>query len=128
MQYFFKVFLNDAYIKSNRLEEHEVDQTTYKDYISYQKLIGIKDKDSNYLAKNNNLILRYRSLRAHNSDFKIVLFTVFKQLRHSCHGAVVAYDFADDTGRFQPGQSLGLRREVGVVVLLPRRLHLRLSY
>lgn len=72
-EYFFKVFLNDAYIKSNMLVEHEVDQTTYKDYISYQKLIGIKDKDSNYLAKNNNLILRYKSLRAHNSDFKIVL-------------------------------------------------------
>jgi len=72
-EYFFKVFLNDTYIKNKILEEHEVDQRTYEDYMVYQKLIGIKSNDSQYLAKNNNLILRYKSLRALNPEFKIVL-------------------------------------------------------
>jgi len=72
-EYFFKVFLKDTFIKSNILVEHEVDQKTYEDYITYQKLICIKNRETTYLAKNNNLILRYKSLRTHNPDFKIVL-------------------------------------------------------
>lgn len=72
-EYFFKVFLNDTYVKNKILEEHEVDQRTYEDYMVYQKLIGIKNKDSKYLAKNNNLILRYKSLRALNPEFKVLL-------------------------------------------------------
>ncbi len=72
-EYFFKVFLNDAYIKNKILVEHEVDQRTYEDYLIYQKLIGMKSKDSTYLAKNNNLILRYKSLRALNPEFRILL-------------------------------------------------------
>lgn len=72
-EYFFKVFLNDAYITSNMLHEHEVDQSAYEDYMVYQKLNGIQSKNTHYLAKNSNLILRYKSLRAHNPDFKILL-------------------------------------------------------
>jgi len=72
-EYFFKVFLKDSFISGNTLEEHEVDKRTYEDYLTYQKLIRQKNKESIYLAKNNNLILRYRSLRTYNPDFKIVL-------------------------------------------------------
>ncbi|MEN8230947.1 MAG: sulfotransferase domain-containing protein, partial [Bacteroidota bacterium] len=72
-EYFFKVFLKDSFISDSTLEEHEVDEQTYENYLAYQKLICPKNKESTYLAKNNNLILRYKSLRSHNPDFKIVM-------------------------------------------------------
>lgn len=72
-EYFFKVFLGDSYIFDRVLKEHEIDADTYEDYVTYQKLIADKKKESTYLAKNNNLILRYKSLRLYNPDFKIIL-------------------------------------------------------
>lgn len=72
-EYFFKVFLNDLFIKGHTLLEHEIDQRTYEDYLNYQKLIRYKKRDTIYLAKNDNLILRYKSLRTYNPHFKIVL-------------------------------------------------------
>jgi hypothetical protein len=72
-EYFFKVFLKDSYISYETLEEHELDERVYSEYRNYQKLICPKNQDSNYLAKNNNLILRYKSLRSYNPDFKIVM-------------------------------------------------------
>lgn len=71
-EYFFKVFLNDNYIKEQFLEEHKIDYQTYKSYIEYQKLINTNRLESTYLAKNNNLILRYNSLRNFNPGFKII--------------------------------------------------------
>jgi hypothetical protein len=72
-EYFFKVFLKDKYISKEYLKEHEIDQTTYEAYLNYQNLVGIKNKNSRYLAKNNNLILRYRSFREFNTEFNIIL-------------------------------------------------------
>jgi len=72
-EYFFKVFLDDSFISEHTLTEHEVDPETYENYLTYQKLVADKKQESTYLAKNNNLILRYTSLRTYNPDFKIVL-------------------------------------------------------
>jgi len=81
-EYYFKVFLKDGFVSGSTLEEHEVDKHIYENYVSYQKLIGRKNSENIYLAKNSNLILRYRSLRNHNPDFKILI--VFRNpLAHS---------------------------------------------
>ncbi len=73
-EYFFKVFLNDNYIEEKTLKLHEVDEELYNNYISYQSLFKNKEKgDTIYLAKNNNFILRYKSLRRLNPNFKIIL-------------------------------------------------------
>ncbi len=72
-EYFFKVFLRDKFITDNTLVEHEIDDETYENYMIYQNLVNFNGDASTYLAKNNNLILRYKSLRKHNPFFKVVL-------------------------------------------------------
>ena len=71
-EYFFKVFLNDNYINQDSLSKHEIDHPTYLEYLKFQELF--RDKaETTFLAKNNNLILRLRSLREYNKNFKVVL-------------------------------------------------------
>lgn len=72
-EYFFKAFLADKFIDDKGLVEHEIDEDIYNNYIIYQNLIKADGADTIYLAKNNNLILRYKSLRKFNSRFKVVL-------------------------------------------------------
>lgn len=73
-EFFWKVFLNDNFIQEDYLIEHEVEPDIYENYIHYQKLLKPKDtKNSIYLAKNNNFILRYKSIRKLNANFKIIL-------------------------------------------------------
>lgn len=72
-EYFFKAFLKDKFITTSTLEKHDINQRIYESYLAYQNLVRKKDTDSTYLAKNNNLILRYRSLRKYNPGFKIIL-------------------------------------------------------
>lgn len=72
-EYFFKVFLNDKFISAYTLSEHDIDRVTYDSYLVYHNMIRRKEADTVYLAKNNNLILRYKSLREHNPEFKIVM-------------------------------------------------------
>ena len=73
-EFFFKVFLNDSFIKLQSLTEHEIDADTYHRYIVYQNLLKPKNNNTSiYLAKNNNLILRFHSLRKLNPDFKVIL-------------------------------------------------------
>lgn len=73
-EFFFKVFLKDSFIKDRSLTEHGIDPETYNRYIVYQNLLKPNaNAESIYLAKNNNLILRYHSLRKLNPDFKIIL-------------------------------------------------------
>jgi len=72
-EYFFKVLLKDGFISEKKLHEHEIDNQIYESYLVYQQLINSKKNGSIYLAKNNNIILRYKSLRKHNPDFKILL-------------------------------------------------------
>lgn len=70
-EYFFKAFFNDNFIKKDSLVKHELNQDIYDSYIKYQSLI--RNSNSHvYLAKNNNLILRYLSLRSFNKTFKTV--------------------------------------------------------
>ncbi len=74
-EFFFKVFLNEQYIAQSTLKIHQLDESTYQSYIDYQNLIKAKGKNTLYLSKNNNFILRYQSFRTFNKDFKcIVIF------------------------------------------------------
>ena len=82
-EYFFKAFLNDSFIGETTLTKHNIDQEVYDNYIKYQSLIRTSN-DNLYLSKNNNLILRYPSLRALNKDFKaIFLFRKPEEHAHS---------------------------------------------
>lgn len=71
-EYFFKVKANDSYVNENYLSEYEVTQQDYEDYIDYQTNIKLNDNKI-YLAKNNNFILRYNSIRKYNNDFLMVI-------------------------------------------------------
>lgn len=70
-EYFFKVFLNDSYITNKYLKKHNISKEIYTNYLKYQSLIR-QTNNSTYLSKNNNIILRYESLRQFNKVFKIV--------------------------------------------------------
>lgn len=70
-EYFFKVFLNDSFISDAYLIKHNISEAVYTNYIKYQSLVR-KTNSSTYLSKNNNIILRYESLRKFNKSFKIV--------------------------------------------------------
>lgn len=70
-EYFFKLQLADSFIGDEEVEIHEISDLQYQSYLQYQSLI-LKNKDDIYLAKNNNLILRYQSLRQKNSKFKAI--------------------------------------------------------
>lgn len=71
-EYFFKVKANDAFINESSLTEYAIPEKDYQHYIDYQTII--KDDDQKiYLAKNNNFILRYKSVREWNADFLMVI-------------------------------------------------------
>ncbi len=72
-EYFFKAFLNNSYISDTAIEEHQLSDQIYQNYLQYQQLVSKKSSNTTYLSKNNNLLLRYSSLRNHNVDFKVVL-------------------------------------------------------
>lgn len=80
-EYFFKVLANDSYIKQDTLEEYKISEDNYLDYLKYQAVIR-KTNQSIYLAKNNNLLIRYNSLRKLNSDF-IAVFLYRDPLSHA---------------------------------------------
>ena len=71
-EYFFKVKADDAFIKADHLTEYSISEETYNDYLDYQNIIKPDDKKT-YLAKNNNFILRYNSMRDFNGEFIMVL-------------------------------------------------------
>lgn len=71
-EYFFKVKANDSYIKDSHLSEYIITQEDYNDYLDYQSIIKLDDSKI-YLAKNNNFILRYKSVREFNDDFIMVI-------------------------------------------------------
>ena len=84
-EYFFKVFGPD-YITNESVKYHEIREDVNTLYRKYQK--SITDTDHIYLAKNNNCITRYESIRSQNPDFKIYIlfrdplqhsFSLFKQ-------------------------------------------------
>lgn len=71
-EYFFKVKANDSYIHKSYLSEYEISESDYYDYLDYQCIIK-QDNQKIYLAKNNNFILRYNSIRSFNNDFIMVI-------------------------------------------------------
>jgi len=71
-EYFFKVKANDFYIKDLHLSEYKISQEDYNDYLNYQSIIK-QDNRKIYLAKNNNFLLRYKSVREFNDDFIMVI-------------------------------------------------------
>ena len=82
-EYFFKAFLNDSFIGDSTLTKHEIDKDIYDNYLKYQSLVR-SSNDHLYLSKNNNLILRYPSMRTLNKDFKaIFLFRKPEEHAHS---------------------------------------------
>lgn len=71
-EYFFTVFA-PGYIEPNRVNHHEITAEVNDLYRKYQR--SITAPGNLYLAKNNNCITRFESLRKLNPDFKIyVLF------------------------------------------------------
>ncbi|MEM1002188.1 MAG: sulfotransferase domain-containing protein [Bacteroidota bacterium] len=71
-EYFFKVHLSDGYIKGDSLVMHEVSPEILERYYKYQDLFK-SSAQTVYLAKNNNFILRYESVKRQNNQFKMVL-------------------------------------------------------
>ncbi len=61
-EYFWKAFLNDAYITPKSMLLNKIEDELLVKYTDYIKLISISKKRNNYLSKNNNAILRIASL------------------------------------------------------------------
>ncbi|RMG57122.1 MAG: hypothetical protein D6722_25395 [Bacteroidetes bacterium] len=80
-EYFFKVMLRDSYIAADSLRIHPLPEDIHDQYLAYQTLVR-KDAHQLYLAKNNNLILRYASLRKQNPVFRAV-FLFREPLSHA---------------------------------------------
>jgi hypothetical protein len=73
-EYFWKVFLKNNYILPHSLTLHNLTKEVYAEYLNYQSLIRKVDTPNTlYIAKNNNFILRYTSMRELNKDFVFVL-------------------------------------------------------
>lgn len=71
-EFFFKAKAKDAYITDKQLTEYQITSEDYTDYLRYQSIIK-RDNNKFYLAKNNNFILRYKSVREQNPDFIMVI-------------------------------------------------------
>lgn len=80
-EYFFKVISNDSFIEENALVKHRVTEKQYSDYVRYQGVVR-NDNEKTYLAKNNNFLLRYDSLREFNKAF-VVIFMFRDPLTHA---------------------------------------------
>ena len=71
-EYFFKVKAKDSYIHESYVTEYKIANEDYTDYLDYQTNIK-RDNNKVYLAKNNNFIVRYKSVREYNDDFVFVI-------------------------------------------------------
>ena len=72
-EYFWKVFLNDSYIKEGLLP-HEVSEKVLNKYLTYVSLICYSKGKHKYISKNNNNILRLDALKAIKGSHIIFLF------------------------------------------------------
>ncbi len=68
---FFLAHTEGTFVKEDHLAPHGVDAELHGRYLDYQGLV--RSPGTTYLAKNNNALLRYPSLREHNRDFTAVL-------------------------------------------------------
>ena len=73
-EYFWKLHLNDAYIKSDALERHQISQDILDQYKKYIQLICFSKGKKKYISKNNNNILRLEALRKLPNTKIIFLF------------------------------------------------------
>ena len=62
-EYFWKVFMNDSYIKEEGLELHDINDKILKKYMTYVSLVCLAKGKNRYISKNNNNILRLSSLQ-----------------------------------------------------------------
>lgn len=69
---FFKTFTNNGFISENHLQRHEIPQKVTELYADYQRLTA-ESPESTYLAKNNNLILRYASIKESALKFNVLV-------------------------------------------------------
>lgn len=71
-EYFFKTITNNRFIEEKELKVHDLFKEEYQTYLEYQNIIR-KNPKQIYLAKNNNCLLRYKSLRALNGVFLMII-------------------------------------------------------
>ena len=69
---FFKTFTNNSFISDSTLLKHNLSEKTPEYYRDYQRLVSV-DSETTYLAKNNNLILRYESIKSSNLKFNVLV-------------------------------------------------------
>ena len=72
-EYFWLNFLGETYAEPSRLSEHDVPDEVYRDYLRYQATVIPPEAEGQYLAKNNNFLLRYAALRRLDPDFFLLL-------------------------------------------------------
>jgi hypothetical protein len=72
-EYFWKVFLNDAYISDHYLTRHDISDNILNEYEQYIKLVCHAQHKTRYITKNNNNVLRLQSLSKLNIQKKIFL-------------------------------------------------------
>lgn len=75
-EYFFKAQAQDRYIEPRGICEYKLSSEEYQQYLDYQRVVR-GSKELRYAAKNNNFLVRYRSLRNHNPHFRVVI--LFRQ-------------------------------------------------
>ena len=68
---FFKTLLDESYIKKESLSIHEVNKDLVIDYAVYRSIV--KGEKPYYLAKNNNAILRLKSLLKQDENLRIII-------------------------------------------------------
>ena len=68
---FFLAHSEGAFVREDHLVSHGIDAELHDRYLDYQGLV--RSPGTTYLAKNNNALLRYPSLREHNREFTAVL-------------------------------------------------------
>lgn len=82
-EYFWKSQLNDSFIHEKHLAEHEIDSETALSYLNYQRLVAKANSGGSvYLAKNNNMMLRYGSVKNLCNNLNMILL-VRKPLDHA---------------------------------------------
>ena len=85
-EYFFKVITSDQFIDGDRLVPHDLTPDQAAQTLDYHRLIR-SSPEKIYLAKNNNALLRYPSMRAKNTDFHAVIM-----FRHPLYHAASLLD------------------------------------
>jgi hypothetical protein len=71
-EYFFKMLANDSYIHEDYIEEYDISKSENENYLKYQRNIK-SDNSKIYLAKNNNFLVRYNSIRSYNNEFLLYI-------------------------------------------------------